>query len=108
MSQQSDMADAVYRRMGAGPVPVAAFVRDLRERWGSEFGVGAVHGFVREVAAFRLDRDDVEVGDIEDGSFVPWALPSWDADEKIDTELMAMDTFLEDETQYVFRRVSTG
>jgi hypothetical protein len=76
----------------------------LRSRWGVEFGIDSVHGFVREVASCLLHQDDVEVGDVIDGRFVPWSLPAWDADEKIAAELMAMDTFLDDESQYVFRK----
>ena len=104
MSQQSDMADDVYSRLSAGPVAAAHLVRDLRSRWGVEHGIGSVHGFVREVATCLLHRDDVEVGDVRDGSFIPWSLPQWDADEKIDAELRAMNTFLDDESQYVFRK----
>jgi hypothetical protein len=51
-----------------------------------------------------LHHDDVEVGDVRDGGFVPWSLPAWDADERIDAELMAMHTFLDDESHYVFRK----
>ena len=104
MSQQSDMADEVYGRLSAGPVAAAHLVRELRKRWGLEQGVGSVHGFVREVATCLLHHDDVEVGDVRDGRFAPWSLPSWDADEKIDAELMTMEKFLDDETQYVFRK----
>jgi hypothetical protein len=104
MSQQSDMADAVYRRLSSEPVAAAHLVRELRSRWGVEHGVGSVHGFVREVATCLLHHDDVEVGDVTAGRFVPWQLASWDADERIDAELMAMDLFLEDESKYVFRK----
>ena len=104
MSQQSDMADDVYRRLSTGPVGAAQLVRELRSQWGAEHGVGSVHGFVREVAACLLHHDDVEVGDVRGGQFVSWSLPAWDADERIDAELMAMDRFLDDESQYVFRR----
>jgi hypothetical protein len=104
MSQQSDMADDVYCRLSRGPVAAAHLISDLRSRWGVEFGIDSVHGFVREVASCLLHQDDVEVGDVIDGRFVPWSLPAWDADEKIAAELMAMDTFLDDESQYVFRK----
>ena len=66
--------------------------------------MSSVHGFVREVAACLLHYDDVEVGDIESGKFVAWNLEACDADERIDSELMAMDDFLADDTRYVFRR----
>ena len=108
MSQQSDMAEDVYRRLSAGPVAVAHLVRELRGRWGVEHGVGSVHGFVREVVTCLMHHEDVEVGDVRDGRFVPWSLPSWDADQKIDAELMAMDLFLDDESQYVFRKTPTA
>jgi hypothetical protein len=104
MSQQSDMADVVYSRLSSEPVSAAHLVRELRSRWGVEHGVGSVHGFVREVATCLLHHDDVEVGDVTAGRFVPWQLASWDADEKIDAELMTMDLFLDDESKYVFRK----
>ena len=104
MSQQSDMADDVYGRLSAGPVAAAHLVSDLRSRWGVEHGIGSVHGFIREVASCLLHHDDVEVGDVRGGQFISWSLPAWDADERIDAELMAMDTFLDDESQYVFRK----
>ena len=104
MSQQSDMADVVYSRLSTEPVSAAHLVRELRSRWGVEHGVGSVHGFVREVATCLLHHEDVEVGDVSGGAFVPWPLQSWDADDKIDADLMAMDTFLEDKSHYVFRK----
>jgi hypothetical protein len=104
MSQQSDMADTVYRRLSSQPVAAAHLVRELRSRWGAEHGVGSVHGFVREVATCLLRHDDVEVGDVTAGRFIPWELAPWDAEEKMDAELMAMDLFLDDEDKYVFRK----
>ena len=104
MSQQSDMAEVVYRQLSAKPISTAHLVRELRQRWGSEHGVGSVHGFIREVATCLLEHDDVEVGNMVAGRFVPWTLEPWDASNKIDAELMAMDGFLDDEDRYVFRR----
>jgi hypothetical protein len=104
MSQQSDMADGVYSRLSSESVSAAHLVRELRSRWGVEHGVGSVHGFVREVATCLLHHDDVEVGDLTAGRFIPWQLASWDADDRIDAELMAMDLFLDDESKYVFRK----
>src|SRR2546427_8587411 len=108
MSQQSDMADTVYRRLSKGPVPTAHLVRELRGRWGTEHGLSEVHGFAREVATCLLRHDDVEVGDLTEGQFVRWELEPWDADHRIDRELMSMDTFLEDESRYVFRKKQTA
>ena len=104
MSQQSEMADVVYYRLSSEPVSAAHLVRELRSRWGGEHSVCSVHGFVREVATCLLHHDDVEVGDVTAGRYVPWQLASWDADERIDAELMAMDLFLDDESKYVFRK----
>ena len=104
MSQQSDLADAVYHRLSSQPVTAAHLVRELRTRWGVEHGIGSVHGFVREVATCLLHHDDIEVGDMKNGEFVPWPLPAWDADERLSKELMAMHSFLDDESQYVFRK----
>jgi hypothetical protein len=106
MSQQSDTADDVWVRLRGAPFPLACLVRELRVKWGAEHGVPSVHGFVREVATCLLHRDDVEVGDLEAGRFVPWQLEPWDADERIDRELMEMSAFLEDETRYIFRKKS--
>jgi hypothetical protein len=102
MSDQSDMADAAYERLKSGGLPISTLVRELREKWGEEFGVSAVHGFIREVATCLLHYE-VEVGDLVDGRFVSWDLEPWDADEKIDHELMSTDAFLEDDSRYVFR-----
>ncbi len=104
MSKQRDMADVVYSRLSTGPVAAAQLVRELRELWGDEHGVGSVHGFVREVATCLLRHDDVEVGDVTDGRFVSWQLDQRDADERIDAELMAMNSFLDYEYKYVFRK----
>src|SRR5688572_4349685 len=104
MSQQSAMAGAVYGRLSTGPVTAADLIRELRNEWGVEHGVAEVHGFVREVATCLLHYEDVEVGEVRLGEFVPWSLQPWDADARIDSELMAMDKFLNDDTQYVFRK----
>ncbi len=101
MSQQQEMADSVFERLKKEPVSLAVVVWEIREKWGVEFGVPEVHGFVREVATCLLHHQ-VEVGDVIDHSFVPWDLEPWDADEKIDHELMSMEVFLEDESRYVF------
>ncbi len=38
------------------------------------------------------------------GTFVRWALPQCDADDKIGVELMALETFFDDENRYVFQK----
>jgi hypothetical protein len=98
------MADAVYSRLAVGPVTAADLAWELRNRWDAEHGVGSVHDFVREVATCLLHRDDVQVGDLEGGRFLAWQHPPWDADHRIDSELMAMDSRLDDKTRYVFRK----
>lgn len=98
------MADLAHQRLSDGPLPLAHLVHGLRDTWGKEHGVASVHGFAREVASCLLRHEDVEVGDLEKEKFVPWKLEPWDADEKIDRELMSMDTFLNDDTPYVFHR----
>jgi hypothetical protein len=108
MSQQSDMADVVYHRLSSEPVAAAHLVRELRSRWGPEHSVGSVHNFVREAAACLLLHEDVEVGDVVTGRFVPWELASSDSDDKISEDLMAMDLFLDDESKYVFRKRSVA
>lgn len=107
MSQQSDMAETVYSRLSKGPVSMAHLVRELRGRWGAEHGVLSVHGFVREVATCLLQHEDVEVGVLSEGRFLDWRLHPWEADEKIDRELMSMVAFLEDDNRYVFRKKPT-
>jgi hypothetical protein len=104
MSQQSDTADLVCERLRSAPFPLAWLVRELRAKWGDEHRVLAVHGLVREVATCLLHREDVEVGDLHEGRFVPWQTEAWHADERIDTELMAMTAFLDDEARYVFQK----
>ena len=104
MSDQSDLAEIVHDRLTAGPVPIAELVRELRIRWGTDHRVPAVHGFLCEVATCLLRRGDIEVGDVTDGRFVSWSIDPWDADARIYAELMAMETFLQDDCRYVFRR----
>jgi hypothetical protein len=106
MSQQSDTADVIYEGLSRAPFPLARLVRDLRAKWGEEHRVPSVHGFVREVATCLLHRGDVQVGDVEQGRFVPWHVEPEEADERIDRELMAMSAFLDDEAEYVFRKKS--
>jgi hypothetical protein len=104
MSQQSDMADVAYQRVRSAPLPIAHLVRELRGKWGADFGVSSVHGFIREVVYCLLVHDDVLVGDIAEGRFVAWALEPSAVDQKIDRDLMSMSTFLDDETRYVFQK----
>ena len=98
------MADSVYARLKEGPVPTSHLVRELRDRWGADHGVSAVHGFLREVATCLLWHSDVELGELKGGRYVPWVLEPEDANTKIEEELMSMDAFLEDESRYVFRK----
>ena len=102
MSQQQEMADAAYERLKNGPLPMSELIGEVREKWGVEHGVSAVHGFIREVATCLLHHG-VEVGDVIAGQFVPWTLEPSDADEKIDRDLMSMDAFHDDHSRYVFR-----
>lgn len=108
MSQQSDMADEVYRRLSAGPVSVASLVRELRELWGTEFGPSAVHGFIAEVSRCTIGRDDVQLGSVSDGRFTPWSGELCDIDDRFEEEMMSLDAFLEDEHRYVFARKKAG
>jgi hypothetical protein len=107
MSQQSEMADLIYIRLGEGPVATAHLVRELRERWGAQHGISAVHGFIREVATCLLWRGDVDVGDFQDGRFVSWAIEPEDANDRIGEELMSMESFLIDESRQIFRKKKT-
>jgi hypothetical protein len=104
MSQQSDTADLIYEGLARAPFPLARLVRELHAKWGEAHGVAEVHRFVREVATCLLYRGDVEVGGVEKGTFVLWQVDQEDADQRIDTELMAMTAFLDDEARYVFRK----
>jgi hypothetical protein len=104
MSEQSDMADDVYTRMGDRPVACTDLVAELRARWGPEHGVGSVHRFVEEVVACLLHHDDVQVGDMIGSRFTPSNLEPWNAHKKIADELMSMDGFFEDQTRYVFHK----
>src|SRR5437660_3143590 len=103
ISQQSEIADRVYRHLAHSALSAAELVHELRRKWGPEHGVGEVHRFVEEVAACLL-RDDVELGDIIDSRFAAWRLEPWDAHFKLQQELLAMDAFLDDKERYVFRR----
>jgi len=107
MSQQSDMAERVYHQLAHSEVSAAELVQQLRAKWGPEHRVPEVHRFVEEVAACILHHDDLEVGEIRDGAFSPWRLEPWESHDKIARELLALDTFLDDKTQYVFRKRKT-
>jgi hypothetical protein len=103
MSQQSEMADRVYNLLAHSDVSAAELVHELRAKWGPEHRAPELHRFVEEVAACLL-REDVVVGDLRDGRFSPWTLDPWHAHKKIADDLLSLDSFLEDRTQYVFRR----
>jgi hypothetical protein len=107
MSQQSEMADLIYIRLSEGPVATAHLVRELRERWGAQHGISAVHGFIREVATCLLWRGDVDIGDFKDGQFVSWGIEPEDANERIDEELMSMKSFIIDESRQIFQKKKT-
>jgi hypothetical protein len=104
ISQQSEMADRVYQRLAQAPVSAAELVQELHAKWGPEHGVGEVHGFVEEVACCLLHHEDVDVGDMHDGQFVSWGLEPWYARDRIERELLAMNTFLDDTQRFVFQR----
>jgi hypothetical protein len=103
MSQQSEMADRVYDQLAHSDLSAAELVHELRAKWGPEHRAAEVHRFVAEVAACLL-REDVAVGDLRDGRFSAWTLDPWDAHKKIADDLMSLDSFLENKTQYVFHR----
>jgi hypothetical protein len=102
MSQQSDMAEAIHAQLGEGRFPAARLVRELRELWGPSFSVLGVHHFVREVVCCLLWYDDVEVGELRHGTFMPWNVDSDEAYDRFDQEIMKMDAFLDDDGRYVF------
>jgi hypothetical protein len=104
MSEQSDVAEAVYGRLGRGLVSTAQIAREVRNRWGADHGFMAVHGFVREVGTCLLFRGDVQVGDLKDGVFSAWNLGPDEADAKLSDELMSLDSFIDDDSRYVFRK----
>lgn len=104
MSQQSEMADVVRRRLDAGPISVASLVTELRIRWGSEHSPAEVHFFVSEVVHSLLWGGEVRLGEMQDGVFVSWAIEPWDAVERLEKELGALDGFLEDNGCYVLSR----
>ena len=106
MSQQSEMADSVYRRLGCGPVPAALLVRELRDRWGEDHSFMSVHALVREVATCLLRHDDVKVGDLRSGVFVAWTLDPDEADTRFSDELLCLHGFLEDKSLYVFNKTT--
>ena len=102
MSQQSDMADAIHARLASGPISAASLVRELRHRWGPDHGINYVHLFIVEVICCLLRKDDVEVGELTPAGPVSWGLPPEDSYEKIESQLLAMPTWLEDDTWCLF------
>jgi hypothetical protein len=103
-SQQSEMADRVYRRLADSPVSTAGIVQELRTKWGPGHDVREVHRFADEVAACVLHHEDVEIGDIHNARFRSWGLESWDAHSKLEHNLLSIDSFLDDNERFVFRR----
>ena len=98
------MADCVYGRLSAETVSTASLVRELRNSWGPEHGVREVHRFICEALACLLNHDDVEVGNVDASGFVSWTLDPWDAMDKIEDDLMSMNSFFDDDGKYVFRK----
>ncbi len=108
MSQQSDMADAIYARLAGGPISAATLVRELRHRWGPDHRIASVHFFIVEAITCLLHHDDVEVGDLTPAGAFSWGLPPEDSSEKIETQLLSMTTWLEDETWCLLWKKSTA
>ncbi len=106
MSQQSDMADAIYTRLASGPVSAASLVRELRLHWVPDSGIASVHFFIVEVICCLLHEDDVEVGDLTPAGPVSWGLRPEDSSEKIEAQLLAMATWFEDDTWCLFWKKS--
>ena len=104
MSQQSELADYAYAKLDDGQISTAHLVRLIKEKWQALATPGGVHFFVSESVRCLMGCEGVEIGDIIDGQFVRWSLELWDADEKFESEVCALDTYLEDETRYVFRK----
>lgn len=100
---EQDAARPTYDDTAKGPISLAAGVRQLHAGWPGE-SVAVVHGAAQEVATALLHHDDIEVGTIVGGKFVPWQISRWAAEEKIRIELRSMREFLTDESRYVFRR----
>ncbi|HTZ20746.1 MAG TPA: hypothetical protein VMC06_07680 [Opitutaceae bacterium] len=103
---EQNAAGPTYDETAKGPVALASVVSQLHRGW-PDAGVSVVHGAAREIATGLLHHDDIEVGDLAGGKFVPWRMTPWAAAEKVDAELKSMPDFLTDETHYVFRRKVT-
>jgi hypothetical protein len=104
MSQQSDLAEHAHERLSEKMLPAAHLVRLVRERWGVLATPISVHLFVAESIRCLLRYDDVEVGDIVDAHFIPWASAPNDSEDRIEDEFCGFDSFLDDDTRYVFRK----
>jgi hypothetical protein len=97
------MAEIICGRLREARFFAAILVRELRQRWGPNHDVLEVHHFVREVVCCLLWHDDIEVGELRHGIFVPWNLDSEESYDRFDQEVMAMDTFLDEDDRYVFQ-----
>lgn len=100
---EQDAARAIYEETAKGPVVLATLVGQFRVAWPSET-VAVVHGATCDVATELLHRDDIEVGDLVGGRFVPWVMKPWEAEDAIRAELIAKRDLLTDGTRFVFRR----
>lgn len=106
MSQQSDMAKVVYGLLDERQVSAAELVRELRQRWGADHKTIAIHFFICEAAYCFMDQDDVEIGHIEAGQFVPWHMDPLDAYERFENEFTEIATDHDDDARYVFRKIT--
>lgn len=106
MSQQSELADYVYAKLSRTELPASYLVHVICEKWGSIANPSTVHLFVAESVACLLRNEDIEVGDVIEGKFIPWLIKPWDAAQKIEDEICSLGDYLADESQYVFRKIT--
>ncbi len=104
MSQQSVLAEYAYTKLTDGPLPVAHLVRLIKNKWKTVASPNGVHLFVSESVSCLLRHEDIEVGDVIAGRYIAWTIDPWDAHEKIEKEICALDDYLEGETRYVFKK----
>jgi hypothetical protein len=103
MSLQSEFSDSVYQRVKLGWVSLASLVDETRARWGAGHSIESVHHFVIEAIYLLLIHQDVDVGDIANGQFIPWVTGPLVAYVQIESKVMQVGTAFEDHDSIVFR-----
>jgi len=96
MSQQSEFAEVLWVRLRSGPVAVSSIVDEIRQLWGPDHGVKAVHLFIGEVIRCLISHPNVEVGVVRNGLFIAISDDDEDLDMIVEKMLLGSQEFVTD------------